>query len=113
MRRKRLSQDLGALDDPAAGAEAGLALERLGFLAAGADVGGEAELGDERVHLGEVEPLSRQIPCGDSGVGSGRSIGIDAIVARQSLKSFRFAPAGSIPSGTPAPSVRRLRFAPF
>jgi hypothetical protein len=34
-------------------------------------------------------------------------------VVRASLKSFRFAPAGAIPSGTPVPSVRRLRFAPF
>ena len=30
---------VGALDDPAAGAEAGLALERLCLLAAGADMG--------------------------------------------------------------------------
>jgi hypothetical protein len=43
-----------ALDDPAASAEASLALERLRLLAAGADVGGEAELGGEPVHLGEV-----------------------------------------------------------
>jgi hypothetical protein len=54
---------VGALDDPAAGAEAGLAFERLRLLAAGADVGGEAELARELVHLGvviaavEAEPL--------------------------------------------------------
>lgn len=35
---------VGALDDPAAGAEASLALDRFGFLAAAADVRGEAEL---------------------------------------------------------------------
>jgi len=42
---------VGALDDPAAGAEAGLALQRLRLLAAGADVAGEAELGGELAHL--------------------------------------------------------------
>src|SRR6266516_3680111 len=42
---------VGALDDPAAGAEAGLALDRLGLFAAGADVGGEAELGHELAYL--------------------------------------------------------------
>jgi GDSL-like Lipase/Acylhydrolase family len=54
---------VGALDHPAAGAEAGLAFERLRLLAAGANVGGEAELGRELTHLGvvvaavEAEPL--------------------------------------------------------
>jgi hypothetical protein len=57
--------------------------------------------------------LSRQSPCGCSAVGSRRSIGIDSIVARASLKSFRFAPDGATPSGMPWPSVRTLRFAPF
>ena len=42
---------VGALDDPAAGAEAGLAFDRLRFFAAAADVGGEREL------LGEVADL--------------------------------------------------------
>lgn len=45
---------VGALDDPAAGAEAGLALDRLRFLAAAADVSGECELVAEVVHLGVV-----------------------------------------------------------
>ena len=35
---------VGAFDDPAACSEAGLAFERLGFLATAADVGGEREL---------------------------------------------------------------------
>ena len=42
---------VGALDDPAAGAEAGLVLDRLRFFAAAADVRGEAELGGELVDL--------------------------------------------------------------
>jgi hypothetical protein len=37
-----------------------------------------------------VIALSRQSPCGRSGLGSGRSTGIEAIVVRASLKSFRF-----------------------
>ncbi len=48
---------VGAFDDPAAGAEAGLALDRLGFLAAAADVGGKAELRGEFVYLGVVVAL--------------------------------------------------------
>ena len=48
---------VGALDHPPPGAQAGLALERLCLLAARADVGGEAELGRELVHLGEVVAL--------------------------------------------------------
>ena len=56
---------VGALDDPAAGAEAGLAFDRLCFLAAAADVGGERELLGELVDLlvvvggVEAEPLRR------------------------------------------------------
>jgi len=42
---------VGALDDPAAGAEASLLLDRLSLLSAAADVGGEAELGGEFAHL--------------------------------------------------------------
>ena len=53
---------VGALDDPAAGAEAGLALELLRLLAAGADVGGEAELGGELVDLGIVVALVQAEP---------------------------------------------------
>ena len=54
---------VGALDDPAAGAEAGLAGKQLLLLAAGADVGGERELLAELAHLAvvvggvEAEPL--------------------------------------------------------
>ena len=48
---------MGALDDPAAGAEAGLAGERLRFLAAAADVGGEAELAGKLAHLVVVVAL--------------------------------------------------------
>jgi hypothetical protein len=42
---------VGAFDEPAAGAEAGLLFERFGFFAAAADVGGEAELGQQFAHL--------------------------------------------------------------
>ena len=54
---------VGAFDDPAACAEAGLALDRLCFLAAAADVAGERELGGELADLlvvvggVEAEPL--------------------------------------------------------
>ena len=91
---------VGALDDPAAGAEAGLALDRLRLFAAGANVAGEGELGGQFVHLRIVVALV-QAEALWTLVGSGRSIGIDAIVSRMSLKSFRFAPAGAIPTGTP------------
>ena len=61
---------VGALDDPAACAEAGLALDRLRFLAAAADVGGErkllGELADLLVVVAGVEaeslrPLRRRV----------------------------------------------------
>ncbi len=42
---------VGAFDDPAAGAEAGLLLDRPGLLATAANVGGEAELGGELAYL--------------------------------------------------------------
>ncbi len=42
---------MGALDHPAAGAEARLAFDRLRLVAAAADVGGEAELVDEVAYL--------------------------------------------------------------
>ena len=48
---------VGALDDPAAGAEAGLALECLRFFAAAADVRGERELLGELIHLWVVVAL--------------------------------------------------------
>jgi hypothetical protein len=53
---------LGALDDPAARAVAGFALERLRLLPARADVRREAELGGELVHLGKVVALVEAEP---------------------------------------------------
>jgi len=59
---------VGAFDDPAAGAEASLAFDRLRFLAAAADVGGERELLAEVAYLVVVvaaiqaEPL-RPLAC--------------------------------------------------
>jgi len=48
---------MGALDHPAAGAKAGLALDQLRLLAARADVGAKAELRGQLVHLGVVVAL--------------------------------------------------------
>ena len=48
---------VGAFDDPAAGAEAGFLLDRFGFFAAAADVGGEAELREQLAHLAVVVGL--------------------------------------------------------
>lgn len=59
---------VGAFDDPAACAEAGLVLDRFCFFAAAADVGGEAELGRELAYFVvvvaavEAQPL-RSPPC--------------------------------------------------
>jgi hypothetical protein len=59
---------VGALDDPAAGSEAGLVFERPGLLAAAADVGGEAELVEQLAYLVvvvaavEAQPLWL-LPC--------------------------------------------------
>ena len=48
---------VAAFDDPAAGAEAGLALDRPRLFAAAADGGGEGELRGELVYLGVVVAL--------------------------------------------------------
>ena len=65
---------MGALDDPAAGAVAGLAGDRSCFFATAADVGGEAELGEQLAYfavvVGLVEaealwPLGRGLGPGD------------------------------------------------
>ena len=48
---KTVQPGVGAFDDPAAGAEAGLTLDQLRFLSARADVGGKAELMAELSHL--------------------------------------------------------------
>ena len=53
---------MGALDHPAAGAKAGVALELLLLLAAGADVRGEAVFVEELVHLGVVVALVQTDP---------------------------------------------------
>ena len=104
---------VGALDDPAAGAEAGLALDRLRLLAASADVGGEGELVAELVQLGVVVALVEAEALGLLGCRLWPLDRDRLVVARPSLKSFRFAPAGVIASGMPLPSVRSDRFAPF
>src|SRR5207237_7843485 len=61
MRRKRLSQEW-VRSTTQGGSEAGLALDCRGFLAARADVGGEAELGGELVHLWVVVALIETQP---------------------------------------------------
>ncbi len=60
---------MGPLDDPAAGAEAGLLLECPLLLAARADVGAEAELGGQFVHLAVVVAL---VQAETLGLGLGR-----------------------------------------
>jgi hypothetical protein len=51
---KTVEPGVGALDDPATGTEASLALDRLRLFAAAADVRGEGELVAEVAHLGVV-----------------------------------------------------------
>src|SRR5262245_19536697 len=53
------------------------------------------------------------MPCGSSGVGSGRSTGTLSMVCRVSLKSLRLAPSMTAPTGTPRASVRMLRLTPL
>jgi hypothetical protein len=59
---------VGAFDDPAVGAEAGLTLDRLRFVTAAADVGGErellGELADLFVVVGGVEAEALRPPPG-------------------------------------------------
>src|SRR5215467_11141597 len=53
------------------------------------------------------------MPCGCSGVGSGRSTGMLSSVAPTSFMSLRLAPSTASPTGTPLPSTSRLRLTPF
>src|SRR3954447_9935661 len=57
-------------------------------------------------------PLSRFRSCSTSS-GSGRSTTIASIVSFKSFCSTTFAPAITIPSGPPSPSVSRLFLVPF
>src|SRR3954454_19689191 len=106
---KAVQPGMRALDHPPPRFGAGLTLGRT-LLAAGPQVEGEAELGGERRHLGVVEPLVEAEPL--RRVGAGRSTGTASMVSRISLWSFRLAPATARPSGTPRPSVSRLRLVP-
>ncbi len=72
---------MGALDDPAAGAEAGILLDRLCLLAAGADVGAEAELGEELVDLAIVVALV-EAEAGRRGLGGVRPLDQDLFECR-------------------------------
>ena len=60
---KAIHPGMGALDDPAAGAEAGLVLDRFRFFAAATNVGGETELVEQLAYFVvvvaavEAEPL--------------------------------------------------------
>jgi len=80
-----------ALDDPAAGTEAGLAFERLRLLAAGADVTGEAKLAGELVYLGEVvafvqaeplRPLCCRLRTGDRNRLDGGACELEVVYVR-------------------------------
>src|SRR5579864_3896245 len=53
------------------------------------------------------------IPCGCSGVGSGRSTGMLPSVASTIFMSLRLAPPTARPTGTPLASTSRPRLAPF
>src|SRR4051812_27525633 len=53
------------------------------------------------------------MPCGCSAPGLGRSIAIESSVSFISRWSLRLAPSCASPTGTPAPSLRPERFAPF
>lgn len=93
---------MGALDDPAAGAEAGFPHELLLLLTAGADVRGEAELGGELVHLGVVvalvqadplRPLRRAVRAGDDDVLERRAEQLEVVDVRaRDLEPERDAP---------------------
>src|SRR5438105_5808401 len=50
--------------------------------------------------------------CGSFDVGLGFRIGMLSIVSSTILKSLRLAPSTASPTGTPAPSVSRLRLTP-
>ena len=114
MRAVAVEPGVGALDDPAAGAEASLASKRLLFFAAWS---GYARVKPNSCASSRTRccrrRASRQRPCGCSSVGAGRSIGIDSSVGRARRWSLRLAPSSAIPTGTPLPSVRSDRFAPF
>src|SRR5712664_2982580 len=53
------------------------------------------------------------MPCGRSGVGSGRATGMLASVSPTIFMSWRLAPATANPTGTPSASTSRLRLTPF
>src|SRR4051794_18196472 len=53
------------------------------------------------------------MPCGCSGVGSGRSTGMLSSVSPTLFMSLRLAPSTASPTGTPLASTRRLRLTPF
>jgi hypothetical protein len=104
---------VGGLDDPAAGAPAWGADLVGDLFAAGADVRRELvradEVADVCVVVGPVEAEA----LGTSGVGVGRSIGIESSVSFRRRWSLRLAPLCSSPTGTPFASTRTDRFALF
>src|SRR5438067_5705666 len=53
------------------------------------------------------------MPCGRSGVGSGRSTGMLSSVSPTNFMSWRLAPSTASPTGTPLASTSRLRLTPF
>src|SRR5258708_4622202 len=89
-------------------------LASLRFFAPRAHRRRKAELLHNRVHLSIVvaRPASRHMPCGRSAVGSGRSTTRLSMVGRTNFMSCRLAPSTTRPSGTPCPSVSRLRLTP-
>src|ERR1700757_3471765 len=53
------------------------------------------------------------MPCGCSGVGSGRPTGMLSSVSPTIFMSLRLAPSTASPTGTPPASTSRLRLTPF
>ena len=101
------------LHDPPSCLEAGLLFERLGLFPPRADVGGEAKFGQQIPHLIIVIAFVQTHPLWGVWGGSGRAMGILAMVSRAILKSLRFAPSTARPTGTPPPSVSTLRLVPI
>ena len=100
------------LNDPAARSNAGFALELLCLLAAAPEMKRESKGDGERARLLVVVSLVEAKPLRVAAVGRGRGTGMLSIVSAISLWSFLFAPSTVSPTGTPAPSVSRLRFVP-
>lgn len=82
---------VGALDDPVAGAEAGLTFERLRFFAPAPDLGGEAELLCEIAHLAVIVALAEAqlLRLLERGLGSLDGDRLDRVAAELEVVQVR------------------------